>query len=431
MLLLLWLYGLILTLVSAVALGIPRVRTKLRARRLWRQQLQQLATAPLPGRIRLWVHAASAGEFEHIRPILAQLREEMPALSIVLTFFSPSGLAAHRQTRLADRVLLLPPDTPAAARRFIALLRPHVALFIRYELWPNYLAQLRRHRIPTLLVAATFPRNPLWRLPGSRWVLQQLLSSFHTLLPLTPQDAERFRRLLPQARVEVIPDPRYDRIWTAVHREQAPPLPAPFCLPERFHIVAGSTWAADARLLAQALQLLPDAVRDRSTLLLVPHEPTGETLQQLLELFPRAVRWSTMATIAVDAQPLPILIVDRLGLLLSLYRYGTVAYVGGGFGRCVHNLAEPAAYGLPLACGPALDGSPDAPHLRAAGALTIVRTPAELADWLTRMACNPEECRRRGQAARSAIQQRLGGTERVLTLLRPLLRSAEDAAALR
>lgn len=423
---LLWLYGLALTIGSAIAARLPQVGSKLRARQLWREQLQQLATEPLPGTVRLWIHAASAGEFEHIRSVLERLRQELPQLSIVLSFFSPSGLAAHGHTQLADRVLLLPPDTPTAAQRFLHLVRPHVAVFVRYELWPNYLWRLRQAGIPILLVAATFPRSPLWRMPGLRWVLRRLLGAFHTVVALTAEDAERFRRVLPRGRVEGVLDPRYDRIWAAVHREHPLALPEPFSAPDRFHIVAGSIWPADAQLLAQALQLLPAEIRSRSTLLLVPHEPTADMLHRLLELFPQALRWSTLARAATaDGESPPALIIDRLGLLLSLYRYGTVAYVGGGFGRCVHNLAEPAAYGLPLACGPATDGSPDAPTLQAAGALSIVRTPAELVHWLTTMAADPEERQRRGHAARAAIEQRLGGTERVQTLLRSLLEFSE------
>jgi len=125
----------------------------------------------------------------------------------------------------------------------------------------------------------------------------------------------------------------------------------------------------------------------------------------------------------------PVLIIDRLGLLLSLYGYGTVAYVGGGFGRCVHNLAEPAAYGLPLSCGPAIDGSPDAPKLIAAGALTIVHTADELAHWLSNMALHPAERRRRGAAACSVIQEHLGGTERIVALLSPYLTEALSSEA--
>jgi 3-deoxy-D-manno-octulosonic-acid transferase len=427
MVLLHWLYSLFLQLLLSAAWLLPSLRPKLRQRRLWRQHLHHLRQMRLAQQLRLWVHAASAGEFEHIRPVLALLRERFPHLCVVLSFFSPSGFAAHSTTPLADAVVLLPPDMPTHVRAFLDAVRPHVAVILRAELWPGYLAALRHRRIPTLLVAATFPRFPLWKAPGLRGILRRLLRSFSGIVPLTESDAAAFRRLVPEVPVEQIPDPRYDRIWAAVHQNSSLALPSPFGDPDRFRLLAGSTWAADHRLLAAALPLLPEALRSRLALIIVPHEPTPETLAALLRLFPTACRWSQIHETQEQTEHAPaVLVVDRIGLLLQLYRFGDAAYVGGGFGRCVHNLAEPAAYGLPLACGPAIEGSPDAPKLLQVGALTLLRTPQELAHWLHRMAINPEERRHQGQAAQAVIRDNLGGAARVAELLQRLLQHASE-----
>ena len=420
-------YRLALGLMELGAQLSPQLRPKLRARQQWRTLLQQLSDSPLPGGERLWVHAASAGEFEHIRTVLEVLRGRLPELRIVLSFFSPSGWDAHRQTPLADRVVLLPPDTPRRVEEFLELVRPTAAVFVRYELWPGYLEAVRRRGIPTALVAATFPQSPLWRQPGIRAILRRMLSSFTVIAALSPEDAAAFRSLAPGVPVEVIPDPRYDRIWSAVH-DSAASLPwEPHLEPDTFCLVAGSTWAEDHRVLAQAVNQLPLELRRRLFLLLVPHEPIPETLRAVQRLFPKALRWSHLPSLPPPDGDVRVLVVDRVGMLLRLYRYGAAAYVGGGFGRCVHNVVEPAAHGLPLACGPAVGKSPDAPKFHAAGALTIVRRAEELAAWLSTMMTSETERKRRGAIAYELVRRNTGGSLRVADLLETLLKSAGAA----
>ncbi|MCS6965282.1 MAG: hypothetical protein NZ473_00735 [Candidatus Kapabacteria bacterium] len=421
------LYSFILALAHTVARHIPGTRCKAHARRLWVHHLRELQGLHCStGTPRLWVHAASAGEFEHIRPVLELLRERLPGLSVVLSFFSPSGLAAHKTTPLADVIVLLPPDLPTTVHSFLNAVHPDVAVFIRYELWPGYLTALRQRGIPTVLMAATFPRSHLWTLPGPRTLLRKTLRCFRLIMALNSREAVAFQRFVPDVPTVSIPDPRYDRIWAVVHQQTDLHLPDASHTSERFRIVAGSTWNADHRLLRQAIPRLPEALRARLTLVIVPHEPTPEAVDSLLRLFPQAYCWSRIqpnTSLAEDRAAPLVVIVDRLGLLLQLYRIGDAAYVGGGFGRCVHNLAEPAAYGLPLACGPAVAASPDAGKLLSAGALTIVRTADELAQWLETMSTSPAHREHRGAAARAVIEHQLGGAENVATTLATLLHS--------
>ncbi len=422
--LLLWLYSCALATAAALAWISPQLRSKLRLRRHWYRMnadaLRRLQHRQGP---RLWVHVASAGEFEHIRPVLSRLRDRLPELTTVLSFFSPSGFEAHRTSPLADVVLLLPLDTVRATQRFVQRVRPDVAVFVRYELWPGYLSALRRHGIPTVLVAATFPQSRFWRVPLMRAVLRFALRSFRHILALGTEEAERFRHFEPTLPVTAIPDPRYDRIWEAVQQPKELPLPEPFRNGNRTCLVAGSTWEADHQLLAQAITLFPQELRRQLCLVLVPHELTPAMLAEVEALFPHAQRWSqcTEASPPTAWGEPPVLLVDRFGLLLQLYRFGDAAYVGGGFGRCVHNLAEPAAYGLPLACGPAIAASPDAHRLLSVGALTLVRTADDLAHWLRTVVLNPSERLRHGAAARSVVADRRGGTDQVASILLELL----------
>ncbi|GBD07262.1 3-deoxy-D-manno-octulosonic acid transferase [bacterium HR21] len=424
------LYHLLLGLASVGARLSPSLRSKLRARRQWRPLLHRLQQeAPLKGEL-LWVHAASAGEFEHVRTVLELLRHRHPGLRVVLTFFSPSGWEAHRQTPLADHVLLLPPDTPAAVEAFLELLHPKVAVFVRYELWPGYLEALQRRGIPAVLVAATFPQSPLWRLPGARSVLRRMLRSFTVLAAVRPDDVVAFRKLVPELPVELVPDPRYDRIWSVATSPAPDTFGFPWSDSSFFRLIAGSTWKADHRVIAEAIRRLPPQLQRRLCVVLVPHEPTLEVLASLERLFPGALRWSRLSELHAGSAPrqgMQVLVVDRVGMLLQLYRHGEAAYVGGGFGRCVHNVVEPAAYGLPLVCGPAIGCSLDAPKFHASGALTVIRTPAELAAWLSTMMTDEARRSHQGRAARELVGHNTGGTLRVVTLIEALLKSGGAA----
>ncbi|MEN3026981.1 MAG: glycosyltransferase N-terminal domain-containing protein [Chlorobiota bacterium] len=425
----LWLYEAALRQATSLARLSPQLRLKAKAREEWHRHLRELQdwsyAAPHP---RLWVHSASAGEFEHVRPVLQLLQARLPQLSVILTFFSPSGYEAHRATPFADKVFLLPPDLPDSRHSFLAALQPTAAVFVRYELWLGYLAALRQRQVPTFLVAATFPRSSLWRLPVAQRLLRQALSSFQRIWALNDREAAAFRRLVPEVPVTVVPDPRYDRIWQVAHQEPRVWLPEAFRHPGSFCLIAGSTWEEDHRLLAGMLRYLPNDLRQRLVLIIVPHEPDPARVTALLRLFRGAHRWTevTDASPGVVEQGPQVLIVDRFGLLLHLYCFADVAYVGGGFGHGVHNLAEPAAYGIPLVCGPRVQKSPDAHALLRTGALTIVRTERQFADWLYAVFSNPEERQRLGTTAQRLLQQR-GGAESIATSLAAVLSGLSEA----
>jgi 3-deoxy-D-manno-octulosonic-acid transferase len=408
-----WLSAGVSGLLHAGARLLPHWRGAAAERSRWRSTLpEQLPTGCL------WVHCASAGEYEHIRSVLRRVRDELPGLPFVVSFFSPAGYRQHRHAPEADAVVLMAPDTPWAVRWELERLRPVAAVFVRYELWPGHLRELRRRGIPAMLVAATAPRSWLWRLPPLRGALRCLLGSFQRVLALGEENACYFRRLV--SKVEAIPDPRYDRIWEAVQAAPSVEFPTEYAA-GRWVLVAGSTWAADHRLLARLLEELPQELGQRLTLVLVPHVPDAAHLRQVQQLFPQA-RWWSQPGMPESGKP-AVLVVDRVGVLLGLYRYAQAAYVGGGFGRGVHNVVEPAAYGIPVACGPRIAASPDAVPLQRVGALWIVRTAEQLRQWVERLMQQPQEYERAATAARAFVRDRLGGSTVVARRLVELLRS--------
>jgi len=464
-----WLYDLGIRLyglgIAAAAPFLPKAR----AWKAGRQEgLRPLAEkrATLPPRL-LWMHCASLGEFEQGRPLLEALRPAFPDCGLVLTFFSPSGYEVRKHYAGADAVLYLPLDTREAAERFVETLQPIAAIFIKYDLWLNHIAALASRRIPTYLVAARFRPDQVFFRPWGGWhrnALRQLTRIF-----CQDQDSvERVRILLgganPEAQkpaVAFAPDTRFDRVLQIAAAPAVPDALRAFAGTAPV-LVAGSTWPADERLLAElcAHALLPRGWK----LLIAPHEMHPAALQELHAKLPgNVLRWSHVEAEQPPSAGQPpsasqhgsaghhpdaetqnsatagmtrkiaeadCLIVDKIGLLSSLYALGSAAYIGGGFGAGIHNTLEAAVYGLPLAFGPRYHKFREAEELVALGAATSVRDGAALTTWFEgllkpdagesvhRNAALNDRARTAGKAAAAYVEAGRGGTAQVLQALR-------------
>ena len=340
-----------------------------KARLLVRGQRETLSRAEakdLKGCV--WFHAASVGEFEQARPLIERIKKDHPKKKVVVTFFSPSGYEMRKDYALADGVFYLPFATKRNARRLLDVLQPEKAIFVKYEYWPAYLRELKRREIPTYIIDALFrERQPFFRFWGTPY--RRLLNCFSIIFV---QDEES-RALLDRYGIRnsiVAGDTRFDRVneicsspkeVQEVERFIDPPLSpltnkgggsfsmlsedsVPDYRPKV--IVAGSTWPDDERLLELYVRTHADV-----RLIVVPHELTDEHIHFIFNLFEgRYVRLSEATPQNVTA--VRTLLVDKMGLLSSLYRYATVAYVGGGFGAGIHNTIEPAVFGVPVLFGP-------------------------------------------------------------------------------
>lgn len=291
----------------------------------------------------VWFHAASLGEFEQGRPLIERLRREQPARKILLTFFSPSGYEVRKNYAGADLVCYLPFDTPRNARRFVRAARPEAAFFIKYEFWWNYLDELHKAGIPLYSVSSIFRERQIF----FRWYGVWYRRALRRFDRFFVQD-EASRALLTAigiGQVTVAGDTRFDRVIDIM--EAAKPLPKV----ERFVgtrpvVVAGSSWAADEDILIAYFNSRPDL-----KLVLAPHVVDETHLEEIERKLQRpSVRYSDADETSVAAAD--CLIIDCYGLLSSIYRYATVAYVGGGFGAGIHNVPEAAVYGVPVLIGP-------------------------------------------------------------------------------
>lgn len=365
----------------------------------------------------VWIHAASVGEFEQARPLIEKIVERQKTASlkdkrpIVVTFFSPSGYEARKNYDKADAVVYLPFATRRKAKRFLEALQPSMAIFVKYEFWPAYLRQLKKRGIPTYSISAIF--RPTQRF--FHWYGHSALRVLKCFTHLYVQD-EASRRLLAEHSIHdctVAGDTRFDRVAAVMangrieNGERLTPV-AQFVDGAERVLVAGSTWPQDEELLARY---------ENAKLILVPHEINEEHIHYIFNLFKgRVVKYSTIAAMPSNMSRLNILqharvmVIDTIGLLSSIYRFGHVAYIGGGFGVGIHNTIEAAVYGVPVIFGPNYEHFREAQGLINAGAARSIENYSELEAALDTAFAEHEII---GAKAAEYVESERGATEKI------------------
>jgi 3-deoxy-D-manno-octulosonic-acid transferase len=359
---------------------------------------------------RVWFHAASVGEFEQAKPVIEALKESNPDICVIVSFFSPSGYNTQKSYKFADAIVYMPLDTRKNAEEFISLLKPDVVIFVRYEAWFNHLSVLKLRNIPAFLICATLSQKSAWNFPLLKDLRQKTYSLFTKIYTVSAEQTERFKKLALNVPLETLTDTRFDRIAKIIdsaRKEQI--IPESFYSIDDFVLVAGSTWEADEDVILEAFKNLPPEIQENVKLVFVPHEPTDEHIALLKTKLPDAVLLSEISQSEENFGA--HIIVDSIGKLLKLYAVADAAYVGGGFGVGVHSTTEPAGYGIPLATGPNILNSPDAPTLEKLGALTVLKTADDCKSWLLKNINNENFREKSGEIAREYIYGSLGSTD--------------------
>jgi 3-deoxy-D-manno-octulosonic-acid transferase len=315
-------------------------------------------------RPRIWMHCASLGEFEQGRPVLEKLREKYPSHAFVLTFFSPSGYEIRKNYEGADYVFYLPLDSAYNAARFVQFINPSLAIFVKYELWYFLLMRLAKKNVPTILQSAIFRKEQVF-FKWYGWLHRRMLHAFTHIFVQDTWSQQMLNRIRIE-HVSVGGDTRFDRVASAALNIEPVDNIQGFCDGHKV-IVAGSTWPDDEHLLKQVLDKLPAGWK----MIVVPHETDISHLKFVMELHDGdAVLWSRMEHDYYDQR---VLLVDTIGLLLRLYQYADIAYVGGGFNKSgIHNILEAAVYGKPVFHGPVYHKFKEAKDLQDCGAAYIV-----------------------------------------------------------
>lgn len=356
-----------------------------------------------PGTRYIWIHAASLGEFEQGRPLIEMIKAKQPDAHIVLSFFSPSGYEVRKGYNMVDAVVYLPFDLPENVDRFINLVNPQMAIFIKYEFWGNYLKTLKRRGIPTYLVSAIFRPGQVFFKPWGG-MFREVLSCFTTMFV---QNAAS-RTLLNKIgfnNVEVAGDTRFDRVADVRNAAKDFPVVERFVSNSKFTLVAGSSWQPDEDIIVPYFNSHPGM-----KLILAPHEFDKERLDALLAKFKRPVSLYSCAS-ADEMEQCDAVVVDCFGILSSLYRYGQVAYVGGGFGAGIHNVNEAAVYGMPVVFGPNHKKFREATDLIACGGGFAIDGDEAFAKVMDKMLSNKAFLEKSGTIADKYIQSHLGATD--------------------
>ena len=378
----------------------------------------------------VWFHAASLGEFEQGRPIMERLRQAHPEQKILLTFFSPSGYEVRKDYEGADIVCYLPLDTPTNARHFLRLIRPVKAYFIKYEFWYNYLHILKHREVPTYSVSSIFrPGQIFFRWYGKQY--GRVLKCFTTFFVQNEQSRVLLSKLQIN-NVDVTGDTRFDRVLQI--KESAKQLPVVEAFSnQQSVIVAGSTWPPDEDILILFLQS-----HKEWKLILAPHVIDENHLQQI-ESKVRKTAILPLTPSSIEGEPVPgdaqtqilkvvrytqaslesvsqanVLIIDCFGLLSSIYGYGQVAYVGGGFGVGIHNLLEAAVWNVPVFFGPNNQRFREAQELKVCGGGIEISTFEDFEREMLRFISHPDELIKSGEQAGQYVKGNSGATERIL-----------------
>lgn len=378
-----------------------------KARKLVQGQSRSLAdvrewVATLDGRKVVWVHVASVGEFEQARPILERLRREQPQRRVLLTFFSPSGYELRKDYPLVDKVAYLPFSTRRNAKKWLSMLPLEMAVFVKYEFWPAYLKMLKKYKVATYLISAIFRPGQLFFMPWGGGY-RKLLHCFDHIF-VQDQNSATLLQNYGVHHVTVAGDTRFDRVVEVKNAAKDLPIVESFVADAERVIIAGSSWQKDEQFLARYM-----AEREGVKLVLVPHEIDAKHLHEIFQFFDgRFVRYTEATPMSLDK--CRVLLVDTIGVLSSIYRYGHVAYIGGGFGVSIHNTLEAAVYGMPVVFGPTWKKFREAHGLLAAGAAITVKNYREFAAALdTAFATHTEM----GLAAARYVDGECGATETI------------------
>lgn len=354
----------------------------------------------------IWVHCASLGEFEQGRPLIEKIKEKYPRYKILLTFFSPSGYEIRKNYPLADAVTYLPLDTRRNAKRFISIVKPTKAYFIKYEFWYFFLKELKKNNIPVYLVSANFRENQIFFRWYGQWY-KKILFLFTHIFVQHASSAELLKRH-GIAHCSVSGDTRFDRVCEIAARAKEDTAIEVF-KQNKSVLIAGSTWPEDEKLLVRLINECANPLR----YIIAPHEIHPFHLDALqAALTKRSVRYSqAINQKKIDAD---VLIIDNIGMLSSLYRYGTIAYIGGGFGKGIHNILEAAVFGMPVLFGPRYHKFNEAIELAQEGGAFPVDNYAELTSRVNLLITHPDQLARAGEIARHYVQKNKGATEKII-----------------
>lgn len=358
----------------------------------------------------VWMHCASLGEFEQGRPIIEKLKIKYPSYKIVLTFFSPSGYEVRKNYNGADVICYLPLDTKKNAKEFIQLTNPALAIFVKYEFWPNILRELKNQQIKTILVSGIFRENQAFFKGYGAWMRKSLKGFSHFFVQ--DDNSKNLLNSVGFTNIEKSGDTRFDRVFEITQQNNELNFVSEF-KGENLLLVCGSTWKEDEDLLVEYIN---NSTAKNQKYIFAPHNIKQKEIDELQNrITKKTVLYSEKENHnLVDAE---VLIIDAIGFLTKVYYYADIAYVGGAFATGLHNVLEPATFGTPIIIGPDYQKFKEAIDLVNLGGVTSIKSQKELDSELNELFLHTEIRTSKGEISKDFIKNNVGATKMILTYI--------------
>ncbi|PCE63177.1 3-deoxy-D-manno-octulosonic acid transferase [Sediminicola luteus] len=381
----------------------PKIKLFVHGRKnSWDILCEQLPKGARP----IWVHAASLGEYEQGVPIIEGLKKNYPDIPILLTFFSPSGYEVKKKNSVADTVCYLPMDTASFSQRFIREVNPKMALFIKYEIWPNYLKILKEKQIPTFLISAIFKPEQIY-FKGYGGLMRKALDSFQYFY-VQDEQSKKLLESIGKTNVNISGDTRLDRVSQILEQDNQLDFMDRFCQ-DKSIFIAGSTWPEDENVLLPWINEHQQGWK----FVIAPHNIKPEAIDKIKGQLQKPVMLYSERQ-QLDPALYEVLILDTIGILTKVYSYAHLAYVGGGFATGLHNVLEPAVFGIPVLIGPVYVKFKEAEDLVGLGGVISVANGAEFNENANLLISNTEKRKQAGQIAQEYILSNKGAAQQIL-----------------
>lgn len=395
---------------------VPRAKQLIEGQQWSEKEIARWVTQRKMGQKLVWMHCASLGEFEQGRPVLEKLRSDFSEVLILLSFYSPSGFEVRKNTPLADLVVYLGPDKPKTMEHWVGLVSPTLFITVKYEVWPNLFTELEKQRVPIYLLSAIFRAQHRY-FGRFRRFWTPILSKV-TLFFVQNEHSKQLLNSVGIDQVMVIGDTRYDRVHTIAQNNKVLEEYEQW-IGKKPVIILGSSYTVEESIL----RAIKREWRDHYKLIIAPHHIDEDNVQQIL------LEWSGDISLASELKTSraidvtrPVLLLNTMGELGSLYAKGSLAIIGGGWGKGIHNTLEPAAHGLAVIWGPKDDKFEEASKLVESGGGMRFSRPVEMQRWLLRVLQSPDELKTMGNRARNHVRLHLGATDHFMEVVSKKLR---------
>lgn len=369
-------------------------------------------------------HVSSFGEYLQAKPLMFQLKALNPNVFILATVFSPSGYENIKQQQPIDFLSYLPIDSYREMKKFISLVSPKIVVIVRHDIWPNFVRRIRLENIPLFLIDASLPQKSFLLNPITNILQRILLSQMSAILTISDQETEKYLSLIKNSeKIKTMGDTKYDQVFLrSKFSDKFLSFSTQPILENRKILVAGSSWPEDEAFILAAFAKVYKTFKN-ALLIIAPHEPTEERIEEIRNRCEKNGLTSVCLSKLGRDNHVNCIIVDQIGILANIYSLGTAAFVGGSFHTKIHNVLEPAVYGVPIFFGPKMKNSVEAITLLESDAATVVESVEQITELLNTLFRDADYAGEFGKRAKDVVEKNIGSANRIAQFLLDQMKS--------